>query len=91
MSKLGQKSVHIRTKELETLSSIIHNYDVDEFQILIFMSLLSFFAPFVNSCYFKVATFGDGKYKLTIRKEKNDFYDIKFSINPYGNQCEIYL
>lgn len=87
--KLGQKSVHFRTNQLHRLYILLDSYNLTDLEKAVFKSLFCCFSPLVNSCYYKVATFGDGKYSLTIRRDSND-YDIKYSVNPYGNQTQDY-
>ena len=87
--KTGCKYVHIRTRQMHKLFVLVEDYNLDNLEKAIFKSLYQFFAPIVCSSYYKVMTMSDSKYTLTIRKD-DEWYDIKFTINPIGNQRGIF-
>lgn len=86
--KLNEKNVHIRTREMQNIYELLGHYGLDKLQIAIFKQLYMYFSPLIPSIYYKVATFSDGKYTLTIRKDKDGMYDVKYMVNPNHLQLE---
>ena len=76
--KLNVKNVHIRTREMHNIYELLGHYDLDSMQIAIFKQLYIYISPLIPSIYYKVATFSDGKYTLTIRKDRDGMYDVKY-------------
>lgn len=94
---LGNKSLKIRfiyineEKATSIISKSLQQSSLDNIEKSIFNSMFLGFGikQKMQSAYFRVCEYTDGKYTLNVRKDLHDYITIIFKINPFYNGIRI--